>query len=580
MLRAVKASFARWRGTIADDSALLARAHELEIRGRHDAAAALYERLLLKNPVHVEALVESAGLEGRRGKLELARERLERALRLDPNRARSHADLGSVLLLAGDAAGATECLETALALDPSLTAAWNNLGLIHLGAGRFAEAADAFAKAMQPRSAVPDALHNFVSAKARLGHFAELRPLLEAALAEDANDARAHAVLGLVELKGFANPAAALPHLERALQLHPDHAEWLVHRGMALHDLGRIDEALASHEAALAIDPASHHGRFHRSMALLIQHRFAPAWGDFESRLKSEYLPARRLDIPLWTGGELAGKTLLILAEQGLGDEIMFASCFGDVIARAGLCIVDCSPKLEAIFRRSFPEAIVHGGTQFDDPQWLAALPPAALQVYAGSLPRFLRPDLAAFPAHRGYLRADPAKAAHWRERLDHLGAGLKIGVSWRGGTALTRGARRSLGLDDLAPLFAVPGVQFVSLQYDAAENEIDDYRNRGGYTLHHFADAIADYDETAALVASLDLVVSVCTAIIHLGGALGTPVWVMAPMVPEWRYGIRGESMPWYPGNRVLRQQRAGDWQAVIARVAGEVAALRSRAA
>jgi hypothetical protein len=217
---------------------------------------------------------------------------------------------------------------------------------------------------------------------------------------------------------------------------------------------------------------------------------------------------------------------------------------------------------------------------QSDDPQWLAALPPADLQVYAGSLPRFLRPNLASFPAHRGYLRADPVKVARWRARLDDLGAGLKVGVSWRGGTAQTRGARRSLALADLAPLFAVPAVQFVSLQYDAQDNEVDDYRSRSGYAVHHFAEAIADYDETAALVCALDLVVSVCTAIIHLGGALGKPVWVMAPMVPEWRYGIRGESMPWYPGNRVLRQATAGDWQGVIARAAGELAALRSRGA
>jgi tetratricopeptide (TPR) repeat protein len=577
MLRALKASFARWRGATTDDSAVLVHAHELEAKGRHDAAAALYARLLADDPAHVNALILSAGLEGRRGNLDLARTRLEAALRIDPNRADAQADLGSALLLAGDVTGATECLETALALDPALAGAWNNLGLIHLGAGRFAEAADAFAKAMQQRPGVADALRNFVSAKARLGHYAELRPVLEAALAADANDAEAHAALGLVELKGFAAPAAALPHFERALKLRPDHAEWLVHRGIALHDLGRIDEALASHEAALAIDPGSHLGRFHRAMALLIQHRFAPAWNDFESRLKSEYLPTRQLDIPHWTGDDLAGKTLLILAEQGLGDEIMFASCFAEVVARARQCIVDCSPKLEAMFRRSFPDAIVHGGTQFDDAQWLATLPPPDLQVYAGSLPRLLRPDLAAFPAHRGYLRADPAKAARWRARLDSLGAGLKVGVSWRGGTALTRGARRSLSLDDLAPLFAVGGVQFVSLQYDAAENEVGDYRGRSGHDLHHFAEAIADYDETAALVNSLDLVISVCTAVIHLGGALGTPVWVMAPMVPEWRYGIRGEAMPWYPGNRVLRQQRAGDWQGVIARAAGELAALRS---
>jgi hypothetical protein len=338
-----------------------------------------------------------------------------------------------------------------------------------------------------------------------------------------------------------------------------------------------MQEAIASYDAALTADPGYEFARFHRALANLIEQRFDLAWDDYEARLASAVLPPRRFGFPRWDGGELAGKTLLILAEQGLGDEIMFASCFAEVIARAQHCVIDCAAKLAPVFQRSFPQATVHGGTQFDDPMWLTGLPQPDLQIDAGSLPRLLRRSRSAFPRHQGYLAADPQKVQAWRGRLAASGDGIKVGVSWRGGTALSRGGLRSLALDDLAPLFAVPGVDFVSLQYDAGNEEMAGYRARSGCTLEHFAGAIADYDETAALVTALDLVISVCTAIIHLGGALGTPVWVMAPLVPEWRYGIRGESMPWYPGNRVFRQTAPGDWDSVIARVVAELAALRA---
>jgi hypothetical protein len=208
-------------------------------------------------------------------------------------------------------------------------------------------------------------------------------------------------------------------------------------------------------------------------------------------------------------------------------------------------------------------------------------VPRPDFDIRAGSLPKLLRPALAAFPAHVGYLKADGMAVERWKTRLGELAgeirAPLRIGVSWRGGTAQTRAALRSLALDDLVPLFAVPEAQFVSLQFDADAAEVAAFRERSGVDLVHFPEAIADYDQTAALVKSLDLVVSVCTAVIHLAGALGVTAWVMAPSVPEWRYGLRGETMPWYPQHRILRQQLGGDWAGVIVRVAGELRELQA---
>jgi tetratricopeptide (TPR) repeat protein len=576
VLKALRAWFAKWRTPGAGMAARLEVAQALQRRGEHDKAAEIYDDILAADPAQFDALVLSARLEGRRGRLQLAQARLAAALTRNPDSARAHADLGNVLRLAGDTAGAAASYETALSLDPGLAAAWNNYGLLHLTEGRLAEAGAAFARALQCEPAFAEALRNLVGTMVKLGQHAELRSKLESMLAQEQENAELYAALGFVELQYFAAPERALIQFDRALELGLGHAEFLVNRGIALHDLGRIGEAVASYDAALAAEPGYQLARFHRALARLIEQRFELAWDDYEARLVLPVVPARHFDYPQWNGEELGGRNLLILAEQGLGDEIMFASCFAELISRAQHCVIDCSPKLAPIFARSFPLAIVHGGSQFDGPAWLTGLPRPDFQIRAGSLPRLLRPNLSAFPRHQGYLAADAQKVQGWRDRLAARGRGLKVGVSWRGGTAQSRGGLRSLKLDELAPIFAVPGVHFVSLQYDAGSEEVAAYCARSGQTLEYVAEAIEDYDETAALVAALDLVVSACTAVIHLSGALATPVWVMAPLVPEWRYGIRGVSMPWYPGNRVLRQTAPGDWSGVIGRVAVELAAER----
>jgi len=552
-------------------------AQALQRRGEYDAAAEIFDEILAADPAQPDALVLSARLEAGRGRLQLAQSRLAAALAHNPNSGRAHADLGNVRRLSGDAAGAIESFKTALALDPGRAAAWNNFGLSLLAAGRAAEAGAAFGHALECEPRFAEALRNLVNTMSGLGQTAELRSQLEAIVARDKNNSEAHAALGFVELDCFAAPDRALIQFERARELGLHDAELFVNRGIALHDLGRIDEAVASYDAALVADPDYQLARFHRALAHLVDQRFDLAWDDYEARLVSPVVPPRQFHFPQWDGEDLAGRTLLILAEQGLGDEIMFASCFAETISRARQCVIDCSPKLAAIFKRSFPQATVHGGTQFDDPAWLAEIPPPDVQIRAGSLPRLLRPRLSAFPRHHGYLVADPQKVQRWRNWLAELGDGPKVGVSWRGGTAQSRAGQRSLKVDDLAPVFAVPGVHFVSLQYDANREEIAAYCERSGRSLRYAAEVVADYDETAALVVALDLVVSVCTAIIHLAGALGRPAWVMAPWVPEWRYGIHGESMAWYPANRVLRQSAPGRWDELIARAAAELAELRA---
>jgi hypothetical protein len=295
---------------------------------------------------------------------------------------------------------------------------------------------------------------------------------------------------------------------------------------------------------------------------------YGRGWVDYESRLLSAKQPPRSRRLPRWHGGALGGRTLLVYGDQGLGDEIMFASCLKEVAREAGRCIIECAPKLVPLFARSFAGAEVYAwawdGPVADDGR------DADLEIPLSSLPLYRRRSLADFPAHSGYLVADAARIDHWRARLASLGRGLKVGISWRGGTYKTRTSKRSIPLEHWLPILRVPGVQFVSLQYtkDTA-GELSALREAHGVEVTHWPEAIDDYDETAALMSALDLTISVCTAVIHLGGALGRPVWVMVPMGPEWRYGFAGERMPWYPSVRLVRQREIGNWAGVVTAVA-----------
>ena len=406
------------------------------------------------------------------------------------------------------------------------------------------------------------------------------RALAEQALARGEWPYESQLLLGRA-LQKLHEPARAFACFEAALRLRSDDAELYDFRGSMHQELGRLPEAFADFERALALRPDFPLARFHRAMARLLAGDFERGWDDYELRRLSSYHAQAFAGLPRWDGGALAGRTLLVTREQGLGDEIMFASILPELLAQDGRCMLECDPRLLPLLRRSFP-ALTAFGTE-PGGGLPASIAPAAIDavIEAGSLPVLFRRRSADFPRHAGYLRADPSAVARWRERLAALGPGLKVGLSWTGGVRRTRRALRSLALEQLLPMLRTRSVRFVSLQYTAdARAEVDALRARHGIEVTHWPEAIDDYDQTAALVCALDLVVSVCTSLVHLGGALGRPVWVLAPLSPEWRYGAAGESMPWYPSVRLFRQTTYAEWEPVVGRVAKELADKASAAA
>lgn len=485
----------------------------------------------------ISQLMRDGAQQAKQGSWDAAEQTYRQVLQLAPDNADALYSLGVVYGRKREYAAATHCLEQVVADQPHHIEAINALGNIARFQHRWEEAGRHYTRAL-------DLQPGFVSALSNLG----------------------------LCLKNEGKPQAGIVYLERAFELQPDAAAIVLNYALGLLDLGRQTEGEAHLLRALRLDPNLAEAHAGLAMLHLAKGRFAEGWREYEWRMYAdEWEPQLQVDCPVWTGSPLAGRVVLVRAEQGLGDQLMFASCLSEIVAQSRSCVVECDVKLKKLFGRSFPSARIYAYRQKGVPGWVADEVKLDLQVQLGSLPHRLQRDWGNFPQHRGYLRADPERVSAWRARLDGLGTGLKVGISWRGGTKKTRQAARSVPLSEWMPVLKRQA-HWISLQYGECEGEIGALARAQGVTVHHWREAIDDYDETAALVSALDLVVSVQTAIVHLAGALGQRVWVLVPASPEWRYLDRGETMPWYPAVRLFRQAQPGDWRPLIERVADEV--------
>lgn len=272
---------------------------------------------------------------------------------------------------------------------------------------------------------------------------------------------------------------------------------------------------------------------------------------------------------PEWKPGDRG--SVVVYGEQGIGDELMFASMLPDVIASADRVIIDCDVRLKALFERSFPACTIYT-TSAEEPEWIKDDPPD-YRIAMGSLGRLFRHRDEDFP-RTPYIKADPAKVAYWRGELDKL-PGRKVGISWVGGSKYTRTDLRSVPLPYWQPIAEVPGVTLVSLQYHHwAAEEAAMMGKVWNKPIHHWQDAIDSYDETAGLVEALDLVVTVNTSLVHLCGSMGVKTWCLTPRAPAWRYGLKGPN-PFYGSVEMYRQGLGDNWRDVIARVASDLAHL-----
>jgi hypothetical protein len=281
-----------------------------------------------------------------------------------------------------------------------------------------------------------------------------------------------------------------------------------------------------------------------------------------------------------WCGERLAGKSVLVYGEQGVGDEVMFAANFPMLVEQAERVVISCDSRLVPLFQRSFPRAYCLAHETLAKSEVAAMNGAVDFQIAAGSVPQYVRSELEASSASERYLTADPEKRAAWQQRLAALGPGLRVGISWRGGSGTAETLRRSTSIADWQRVLQVNEVQFINLQYGVSRDELAELGSLAGREIHHWpeSEGLVDLDSFAALVSQLDLVISIDNTTAHIAGALGVQAWVLLsfPSSSYWRWLHEGERSAWYRNAFLFRKTRSESWQRIMDEVAVKLGSLR----
>jgi tetratricopeptide (TPR) repeat protein len=530
--------------------------------GRLREAERAYADILRKSEDHSAAAHGLGLICLQTGRPELAAQVLGRALKIDPSNAVAHHDYGLALQALALHGEALQSFERCLALAPDSAGAHFNRGCALLSLGRDEEAVAAFdaAIALNPQ----DAQFRYVRANAllRSGRAREALAGFDSAIALrpdyfEAIHNRANALRELDRLE------EALAGYERAVELRPNVALAAYNRAFALQDLGRLDEAMAGYKRAVALAPGFAEARKARGGLKLLLGRFEEGFADFEARLADSDRaldPALRA-LPYWDGRDLAGKTVVVHGDGAFGDLIQF-SRYLPLLAGRGARVVLLAPSR---FHRVLSEADMKAGLAVE----IGAAGGADLRCELLSLPFLFRTTPDSIPPPANVVRRDRERISRWRTKIGEKG--LKIGICWQGDPARNIDRGRSVPLGQFAPLAQVAGARLISLQKKHGLDQL------GGLPSGMNVETLGeDFDEgdgafldTAAVMQSLDLVVTSDTAVAHLSATLGRPTWIALRRAPEWRWLLEREDSPWYPSARLFRQSENGNWGRVFADIA-----------
>jgi tetratricopeptide (TPR) repeat protein len=563
--------------------------------GRADEALTIFDRAVSLQPGLFAAHFHRAAALTALDRIQEAVASYDRAIAAKPDSAEAFCNRGAALLDVHRLDDALASLDQAIALNPGMPDAHNNRGLALAELGRCDEAIAGYdrAIALQPHHAAAHA--NRGNALRQLGRLDEAVAACDAAIRlspdhagthnnrgvalflakrfEDAlashdraialkpNSAAAHNNRGNV-LGALDRAEEAIASFDSAIAIDPAYAEAFNNRGNALRAIGQRDEALASYDAAIALQPDFHEAIWNKALELLSSGKMSEGWKLYEARRALRSVRDRRdLQRPQWTGREnLTGRTILLHHEQGFGDTIQFCRYAPLVRSLGARVILSVQGPLSRLLRTLDPGIEIIGADAV--PQTFDFHCPLM------SLPRAFRTRLDSIPSAEGYLSADPTLAALWNERLPSR-TSPRVGLAWSGAPGHRNDRNRSIALRILEPLLTA-NVDWVCLQTEVRESDRETFDNAG--RLGRFAEAPADFADTAAVIANLDLVITIDSSVAHLSGALGKPAWVLLPFVSDFRWLIGREDSPWYASLRLFRQQAFSDWPSVIARVGDEL--------
>jgi tetratricopeptide (TPR) repeat protein len=558
-------------------------AREHHQAGRLQEAERIYRLILEQQPEHPDALRLLGVVALQVGRYDAAVELLQQVLSLAPNSAEASSDLGLALQGQGKIEEAQAAHAKAIALKPEYPEAYNNMGLALQAGGRFDEAIAAYKKALELKPIFPLALNNLGTAFQAYGKPQEAVSAHQAAISQAPNYPEAHYNLGLAyqEQRNFKDAAAAyeqaivqngnyvqahnnlgivlhhqgdyeaaIERYHQALAINPQHAEAWNNLGLALQALGRMDEAFKSFARATDLKPDYVDAFVNRAHCLLLGGDLRRGFIEYESRWRRKDILVREFPQPLWDGSEMKGRTILLHAEQGLGDTIQFIRYAQLVAERGGRVLVECEPGLVRLIRTvpGVEQVVPQGGP----------LPDFDLHVPLLSLPRIFETTVETIPCSVPYMappqsRKLPSPGKTW----------LKVGIAWAGRPEQGNDRNRSCPVRQFLKFKTVPEVVFYNLQkgpqaegWHVLEEQLK---------VQNVAGRMTDMAATASVIAQLDVIITVDTAIAHLAGALGQPVWTMLSFVSDWRWLRDREDTPWYPTMRLFRQPKLGDWDSVF---------------
>lgn len=481
----------------------------------------------------------------------------------------AHNNLAATLIAQGRLVEAEISYRQAIAIEPDFAIAHNNLGNVLKDLGHLAEAESAFRQAVffKPDFAIAHA--NLGNALMDLGRPAEAEAAYRQAITHKPDYAMAHNNLGIT-LKCLGRLSEAETVYRHAIALQPQLAMAHNNLGVLLHDFGRLDEAEQAYRQAISLQPGYARAKWNLSLLELLKGNFEKGSELYELRFEGEEHKINKTSAFLdklagydrWHGESLQGRSMLLISEQGAGDNLMMMR-YIPLLKKMGLKLltVYCFTSLRQLMQ-CMPD--VDDAVPVTDP-----LPFGRFDLFCPimSLPYLFQTRLETIPNEVPYLKVPKISGQAWRERLDGI-HGIKVGLVWAGGKITNTDARRSIPLAKFEPLLAIDGVSWVSLQKGEESLQLKEL----GWNFHNRMDECNNFLDTAALVDQLDLVISVDTSVAHLAGALGKPVWLLNRYESEWRWLLDRTDSPWYPTMRIFRQAERGDWDKILKRVSEEL--------
>jgi tetratricopeptide (TPR) repeat protein len=529
--------------------------------GELDKAISCYQKAIRRRPQFPEAYNNLGNAFKMQGKPNEAVAAFQQALHLRPAFPEALSSLGNALMDLERADDAIAAYKEALRNKPDFAEAYNNLGIGYMRQNKVDDAITAYREAIRLKADYAEAYNNLAIALAERGERAEAEAAYRLALRLRPNYAEAYNNLGNT-LKDLDRLPEAETCYHEALRLKPDYADAYSNLGIACMDQGKLDEADGAYRKAIGLRPDYADAHRNRSFTLLIRGDFADGWPEYEWRWQCKEFGTLNYKQPRWDGAALDGKTILLHAEQGLGDTLQFIRYARLVKERGGRVLFGCQkPLVKLLSSTPGVDQIVAQNTE---------LPSFDTYIQLMSLPAIFKTTEKTIPAEVPYILPDAGLLEKWRQEFSQRPT-FKVGVVWQGNKDYKGDKWRSIPLKQFTTLAQVQGVEFFSLQKGYGSEQLDGVKGEMPITdLGPRLDVeTAPFMDTAAVMKNLDLLITSDTSVVHLAGALGVPIWVALPFLPDWRWLLNREDNPWYPTMRLFRQNQRGNWPEVFERIA-----------